>query len=153
MKHTSSLFLTEKDLVEAYTKKIKDVQESGEVGKEFNGKIDGRQVRLWLPQSVKRQYQAVIKAESFLHSAINTSVDDAYNLRMYLWDLAKEHMFVDGKNGIEMDDDDFTVPFIEQTITVYLSEVLFPLYHGSCTRAKEALTVLLTKYMTSSANA
>jgi hypothetical protein len=147
MKYTSSLFLTEKDLVEAYTKKVKDVQASGIVGNEYEGNIDGKLVKLWLPDGVKRQYKAVIEAESFLHSAINTSVDDAFSLRMKIWDLAKEHMLVDGNEACNMDDDSFTVDFIEQVIVVYLGEILFPLYHRSCTRAKEVLANSLTKYM------
>jgi hypothetical protein len=147
MKYSASLFLTEKELVEAFTKKVKDKQELGEVGKDFEGNIDGKRVKLFLPDDVKAQYRAVIEAESFLHSPLVTSTDDTFKQRMKIWSLSKEHMLVDGKEGYKMDDDEFSVDFIEQVIVVYLGELLFPLYHRSCTKAKEALTNCLTKYI------
>lgn len=147
MKHTASLFVKDSELTQAYTKKVEALQKEAIIGKDYNGTIDGKKVKFWLPLEVKRQYRAVLDAEGFLHTTITTNIDEAYNLRMKFWELIKEHSTIDDKSSEDYDDEMFTVDFIEQAITVYLSELLLPLYHRSCTKARELLTSSLSQYI------
>jgi hypothetical protein len=153
MKATSGLFITDKVLVDGYKKKIAELQASGAVGKDYEGTVEGKKVKLFLPDEVRSQYRAVLDAEAFIHSTFYTKTDDIFDLRMKLWTLARTHMLVDGKSGNEMTDDDFTVEFIEQVLMLYLEELILPLYHRSCTKVEETLRNRLNKYIEQSASA
>jgi hypothetical protein len=150
MKYMASLFLTDKVLTEAMTKKVESMQKDGEAGKDFEGEVEGKRVKMWLPEGVREQYRAVMDAEAFLHTGFMTSVDDVFNLEMKLWKLVKDHMLIDGKEGCKKSDEDFSIDFIQESVVMYLSELLFPLYHRGCTRVKEALTSRLTSYISQS---
>ncbi len=151
MRYLAELFIRkEGKFSEAYMKRIKAKQDTDIVGETWSGLIMGKQVNFCLPDSVKMQYRALLEAESFINLSLLSSTDEVYNLHMRLWEYVKTHMRVNDKDGCKMDDSDFTVEFIEQAITLYLSEMLFPLYHRSCTSTEKALKQSLTSYMTES---
>lgn len=137
---------------EAYAKKIEAMQKSDDVGKDWTGLILDKQVTLVLPPEIKKQYIMLLDAECFINSSLYSSSDDVYALHMRIWDYAKENMRVGDQDGCKMDDSDFTVEFIEQVIVIYLSEVLFPLFHRSCTKAESLLKQNLKDYMSESAS-
>jgi hypothetical protein len=151
MKYTATLFSKDSELAKAYKDKTKDMQTSDTVGKPYEGMINGKLVKMVLMDGVKAQYRALLEAEDLLNTNIFTKVDDAFSLRMRIWNYAKQNMLIDGKEGCKMLDDEFEIDFIEQAIILYCTELLFPLFHRSCTRVEEVLKLNLTKYMPESA--
>ena len=158
MKFTTSLFVNEKETVLAYDKKLREQQKDGKVSNEWNGYIGKKKVKLWLPLDVRQQYRLILEAEAFMQIQFETSVDKVFALKMAIWEKAKEHMLcekplIDKVKGVimgegyQMSDNDFTVDFIEQVITVYVSELLLPLYHGSCTAVRATLIDTLKPYI------
>jgi hypothetical protein len=163
LKFTTSLFVNEKETVLAYDKKLRDKQKDGKVCNEWSGVIDKKKVKLWLPQDTRQQYKLVLEAEAFMQIQYETSVDKVFALKMSLWEKAKEHMLVEKSlidkvkgaimgEGCQMTDNDFAVEFIEQVITVYVSELLLPLYHGSCTAVRATLINTLKPYISESSD-
>ena len=151
MKYTASLFSKNDDLAKAYKAKTKDMQTNDTVGQPYEGMINGKLVKMALMDGVKAQYKALLEAEDLLNTNIFTKVEDAFALRMKIWNYAKQNMLIDGKEGYKMLDDEFELDFIEQAIILYCTELLFPLFHRSCTKVEEVLKLNLTKYMTESA--
>ena len=153
MRHIAELFVKKGGkFSEAYIEKIKEMQDTDKVGQDFSGIIMGKQVKFCLPDSVKMQYRALLEAENFVNLSLFSTTEEVYNLHMRVWEFVKQHMRVDDKDGCKMDDSDFTVEFMEQAIVLYLSEILFPLYHRSCTQAENRLEQSLTEYMTKLVN-
>jgi hypothetical protein len=150
MRYTANLFMKDDELAKAYKAKIKKIQENNEVGQSYHGSIDGKSIKLSLMNEVKAQYKAVLEAEELLNTNIFTKTDDMFNLRMKIWRYAKEHMLYDGKEGNKLDDEDFTPDFIEQVIILYCTELLFPLFHRSCTKVEQNLRQSLIEFMTES---
>jgi len=140
MRYLAELFVKKGgDFSEAYAKKIEEMQKAGDVGKDWSGLICDKQVTLTLPVEIQKQYKMLLDAECFVNSSLYYATDEVFDLHMRMWNYAKANMMVDDKQGYKMDDADFTVEFIEQAIVIYLSEVLFPLFHRSCTSAKTLL--------------
>lgn len=152
MRNLAELFIKKGgEFSEAYMKKVKELQLTESVGKDFNGIIEGKQVKLYLPDSVKMQYKALLEAENFINLNLYGSTEEVYDLHMRIWAYVKNHMRVDDEDGCKMDDASFTVDFIEQAIMLYLSELLFPLFHRSCTNARKTFKQSLTEYIKPSA--
>jgi hypothetical protein len=151
MRYLAELFVKKGgQFSEAYLKKVKQMQETDKVGQDVTCTILGKQVQFVLPPEIKTQYKMLLDAECFVNSSLFSSTDEVYELNMRMWGYAKSNMRVGDKDGYKMDDADFSVEFMEQAIMIYLSELLFPLFHRSCTSVETILKQNLTEFMTES---
>lgn len=146
MRHSTSLFTNDLETVISYDKKVKDMQASGLVGKDWEGQINGKSVKLYLAPDVREQYKAVTLAESFCFIKAETESDKVIDLKFKLWDIAKRNSLIDGKEGSSYLDNSFEIDFIEQVIVVYLGELLLPLYHKSSTKVRDLMISNLKPY-------
>lgn len=147
MRHTTSLFVNDIETTLGYDKKVKDMQANGLVGKDFEGVVNNKKVKLYLPQDVREQYKAVTIAESFLLIRAETDTDKVLELKFKIWDIAKKNSLIDGKDGFTFNDNEFDIDFIEQIITLYLGELLLPLYHRSSMKVKDLMTNNIKQYI------
>lgn len=153
MRYLAELFVkTGGEFSAAYAAKIEEMQKSGDVGKDWSGKIMGKNVTLVLPLEIKKQYKMLLDAECFVNSTLYSNTDQVYELHMRMWEYAKSNMRYEDQDGYTMSDADFDIEFMEQVIFIYLSEVLFPLFHRSCTSVKTLLKQNLKDYINESVN-
>ena len=147
MRATASLFVNDPSFTIPYNERIKEMQKMGVTPSEYLGELDGKKIKLWLPEDVREQYQAVFLAEAMLNTTFNTDIKHVLKVNMDLWELAKKHMLVDDEEGFKKDDNDFTVEFIEAIIALYMGELLLPLFHRSSMKATDALIKNLKPYI------
>lgn len=146
MRHLLGLFGLDTGIKSSFDKMLKDKQDKGLVGKDFETKINGRKVKMYLPKDVREQYQALLHAEAFLLKDLVTSLDNAplYKNRMAIFDIAIKNMLVDGREDFDVNE--FEVDMVDTIIMLYVTELLLPLYQRSSTKVEEALRLSLKDY-------
>jgi len=146
MRHLLGLFGLDAGIKTSFDKMLKDKQDKGFIGRDYEAKINGRKIKMYLPKDVREQYQALLHAEAFLLKELVTSLDNEplYKNRMALFNLACKNMLVDGREDFDINE--FEVDMIDTIIMLYVSELLLPLYQRSSTRAEEALRTSLKDY-------
>lgn len=125
---------------------IKDKQSKAQVGKDWQGEIMGKKVKLYLPSDIREQYKALLYAETFSLAQLVLSLDNEkiYENRMNIFDIAVNNMLVEGSKDFNVNA--FDVDFIDSVIAIYVTELLLPLYHRSSTKAESELKRSLGKY-------
>lgn len=139
MRHLLGLFGVNEDIKEAFNLKVKETQEKGWVGRDFETKINGKKIKMYLPADVREQYVGLLYAETFLLKDLVTSLDiePLYKNRMDIFNMATKNMLVDGKDKFDINE--FDVEMIDVIILLYVTELLLPLYQRSSTKAEEVL--------------
>lgn len=131
----------------AYKEKIKELQAGGSVPSSFESVLDGKEIKLNLPNDVRQQYKEVILAEEFvMQDVINESSEKIYDLRMTIFECARKNMLYDKKEVKDIRELPFEM--IDTVVMMYVMELLLPLYHRSSTIVSERVKTTLKTYIT-----
>jgi hypothetical protein len=148
VRHLLGLFGLDPEVKASFEAMVKDRQDSGKVGKDFETEIDGKKIKIYLPPDVRDQYRALLLAETFLLKDLVTSLDiePIYKNRMDIFNLAVRHLLIDGKDHKDFNVNTFDVDFIDTLIILYVTELLLPLYQRSSSKAEKELKANLKGY-------
>jgi len=143
---TLNSYLNKPEVIEAMKKKQDERKEKCIVERDVELKINGKDVKLSLPNDTRRQLYIVTLANGFIEGSLkNESLEVIYDTQVKIFEFVAKNILVDGKevgdvNELEYED-------IFSYAIVYIMELALPLFHGGGTRAVDGLDQILKRYM------
>jgi len=137
-------FFARKDVQKAVKDKVKEKQDRGFVEKDFESVINGKKIKMILPNDIREQlYISNVAPRWILEEAKN--MEESYENDLKYYEFIAKHMLIDGEEIKDINSLNFE-DLKAYGMTYYL-ELLLPLYQRSATKTQEAVKQILKGYL------